>query len=113
MSAVTLAHLDRPRRLSLWAWAITDEEDNEGTSDVRLLSADGHPGAGNERAHAQRSDAPIGTAAWLGSAVGRELTPCVVIAAGQRLRVLTPLGEQQSEPRWVWPVSAPEASPGT
>jgi hypothetical protein len=111
MSAVTLAHLDRPRRLSLWAWAITDEEDNEGTSDVRLLSADGHPGAGNERAHAQRSDAPIGTAAWLGSAVGRELTPCVVIAAGQRLRVLTPLGEQQSEPRWVWPVSAPEACP--
>ena len=110
MSRVALARLERPRRLNLYAWALTEQSDSETHSNVRTLAADGMPRDGAERALAQPTHAPVGAAAWLASEEGTSLTPCVVVGvteAGSRLRVLTPQGEVDSTMAQVRPVPSP------
>ncbi len=114
MSGIALAHLERPRALKIWAWALTHEGDSQTYLDVHSLAADGMPADGKERALAQLASAPVGAAGWLASEDGAGLTPCVVVGVtsdGERLRALTPHGEVDATPDRVRPVPSPGARP--
>ena len=113
-SAITLAKLERPHALTLWAWAWSDEGGAGDYLDVQLLGADGRPVGGLERGRALRTDAPVGAAAWLVSPGGAGAAPCVVLGKtedGARLRVLSARGEHEAAPEWLWPVASPGARP--
>lgn len=114
MTAVTLAALEWAPKVKLWSWALADTEDSKDRVNVRPLSAEGKLFKGAKRALAERTDAPVDSAAWLVSPDDDEVTPCVVLRGtedGARLRVLTPRGDRESAPEYIRPIPSPGVLP--